>query len=331
MKLVILSTLAAHAYSQSLTASCDNDNLVLDIPYPDERTAKLLYLQAGNCDETNYNGDFNYDSTRGVAVVTIPITACGMENPTYSTPLIPRAGGLYRPQANVTFGEKIGDFDVIFRNMNIAAECGVQTSYKATFEYNNIQSADKDGCVEIDGVCVFDAYEQNVVLEIKEYTDDTFTTEVNPDGSDRADLAGETIYLSLRQTQMPAGYKFAVSECVIIDANNDTFTMLSPETGSCDLAGVGLTAEYNNQENFDFSHILFMLNTVGQPDGVSSFRLECTAEICAENDPNSKCNTDMLPCSQNSLQEKIDYMCPGFCDGPSDVCTIGTDDVPLCN
>ena len=35
-----------------VTSSCDDTNLIVNIPHPDKNTANLLHLQAGNCDET---------------------------------------------------------------------------------------------------------------------------------------------------------------------------------------------------------------------------------------------------------------------------------------
>ena len=132
------------------------EELVIKIPYPDERTAQLLSLDAGDCNITNYGGSTTWAA--GVATINIPIEACNMKDELYSTPVATRNGGLYRPTATVTFGQRIGDMEVIFRRLPIAAECGTRTSYTVGFNYNNVTSVDTDDCTIVDGVCVFPAY-----------------------------------------------------------------------------------------------------------------------------------------------------------------------------
>ena len=45
--------------------------------------------------------------------------------------------------------------DIVFRNMIISAECGIKTTYKVGYNYSEIASADKEGCHEVDGVCIW--------------------------------------------------------------------------------------------------------------------------------------------------------------------------------
>ena len=63
MKLgVVAASLLASVNSQTptpkLSADCVTENsieqLVIDVPYPNSRTANLLHLVAGNCDVTSY-------------------------------------------------------------------------------------------------------------------------------------------------------------------------------------------------------------------------------------------------------------------------------------
>jgi len=163
MKLALIAaSIAATANSQALKvgATCVTtgvtENLVLEIPYPDERTAKLLSLEAGDCDATNYGGSLTWAA--GIATVKIPIDSCNMRGELYGTPVVARSYGLYRPTATVTFGQRVGEMDVIFRSLPIAAECGKKTSYTVEFNYNNVTAADTEDCTIIDGVCVFPAY-----------------------------------------------------------------------------------------------------------------------------------------------------------------------------
>ena len=309
MKLAILSlsTLASQAFSQALSSKCDDSgNLVLDIPYPDTApTPKLLRYTAGDCTEADEVHRFEYDETRKVAVITIPKAECEISSDDldhHSTPLTYRSGGgLYLPTAEIVLGDRINNMDIIFRSMKIAAECGQRTSYTVKFDYKDISATDNEDCVIVDGACVFPAYEDNIVLAIKEYTSDAFDTEVTE--LNRAKIAGENIYLSMRAVTIDAGLHFAVKKCEVISSTGDRFTLLHPgatldtpaTTATCSLDGVGLSAAYDQAGNFNFQHVLFMLNEAGI-DGVSSFSLECTAEICDESEVGSKCKTAATVC-----------------------------------
>jgi len=305
MKLAILSisALAGQAFSQALSSSCDADGqLVLEIPYPDTApTPKLIGLTAGTCDVNSGNHRFEYDTAKKVAVVTIDKEDCSITSADldhHSTPYTYRTGGLYLPTAEITLGDTIQfgatSQEIIFRKMKIAAECGMRTSYTVSFNYTDISATDNEDCKIVDGACVFPAYEDNTVLTIKEYTSDAFDTEVTEEN--RAKIAGNQIFLSMRAETIDAGYEFAVTKCEVVSPTGDRFEILNPggsfetpaTTATCSLDGVGLTAAYDNG-NFNFQHVLFMLNE-GGVTGTSSFSLECTAEICAESESGSKCN-----------------------------------------
>ena len=51
-------------YKSTLYSTCSNDNLLVHIPYPDEPSAKILSLEAGNCTEEIFDNGatLNYDS-----------------------------------------------------------------------------------------------------------------------------------------------------------------------------------------------------------------------------------------------------------------------------
>ena len=61
-----------------VTSSCDDNNFIVNIPHPDKNTANLLHLHAGNCDETNYGGEYFYDSDSNNFVIKIPIDNCDL-------------------------------------------------------------------------------------------------------------------------------------------------------------------------------------------------------------------------------------------------------------
>jgi len=337
MKLAfIAASIAATANIQALElgATCQTgtrpdgtdavENLVIKIPYPDERTAKLLSLEAGDCDVNNYGGSMTWAA--GVATLLIPIDACAMRGELYGTPVVARSYGLYRPTATVTFGHKMGDVDVVFRTLPIAAECGKKTSYTVEFNYNNVTSADTEGCTIVDGVCVFPAYGDDAKFEIKEYTDDNFNVEVNE--NTRARMAGNPIHLSMRVTGLADEAKFAVTSCKIVDGDKE-LVLLNPgaeSNPSCELNEIGLSAKYelsNGDFVFNFQHILFLLRKT-QQESTSTFSLQCSVEICEKTDASSKCNQAAAVCSGSAV-EKQSYMCSGLC-GNSDECSVDVSD-----
>jgi len=330
MKLVALGLLALSANTNAkLGSSCSDDgNLVIDIPYPDERTATLLFLEAGSCNQDTYGGSFVYDAVTKHAKVTIPIEACGLKGALYDTPVTTRS--YYQAMANVTFGTKVGETNLVFRSMLVAAECGKRTSYTVGFEYVDIASKDNEGCVIVDGACVFPAYEDNIELEIQEFTDHLYTTRVTEET--RAKLAGKPIYLSLKATTIDDDYKFAVMDCSIVDGTPDTegykkFPVMNAGVltdANCGIDGINFGAAYHGTSgSFNFQHTLFLFRT----EDVSSFKLTCTVEICLKSDKSSKCNRAASVCMDNDGDKK-NYMCGvEVCD--TNVCSIENNE-PKC-
>ena len=298
----IVACLVLTTNSSTLNGKCEGDNsapnLVVEIPHPDAKSAKLLHLKAGKCDEISFKefgGGSVFNEFKNIVEVTIPIVACGMRESVYH--------GLYQATANVTLGTHWNGQKFVFRNVIVTAECGVKTTYHVNFDYQNIttQQSDQD-CQLIDGSCIFPSYDEIVELEIKEYTDSGFNTEVTTEN--RLSIAGQQIYLSMRAVSINENNKFAVTECSILTSDGSRIILFAPgaETSpTCKLDSIGLVASYDGN-NFNFQHILFQLNDAGY----SSYKLECTAEICKRNDPVSKCNQAVLPCILNNHSENAD-------------------------
>ena len=63
-----------------LASKCTDDNfLEVDIPYPNKRTAKILHMKSGICDQDNYalkGGEFEYDENSSIARMRLPIDQC---------------------------------------------------------------------------------------------------------------------------------------------------------------------------------------------------------------------------------------------------------------
>ena len=157
------------ANASKLDGRCEGDNespnFIVEIPHPDEKTASLLYLHAGTCDQTSFEqfgGSLVYNDSSLTVEITIPVVACGIREVDF---------GVYQAKANVTLGANINGLEIVFKNVLVRAECGVKTTYQVGYEYQGITTADDENqdCQKIDGTCVFPSYDDNVVLEIKEY------------------------------------------------------------------------------------------------------------------------------------------------------------------
>ena len=120
------------------------------------------------------------------------------------------------------------------------------------------------------------------------------------------------MYLSMRATELRDSYTFAVTQCSVITDDETRIMLMNPgldvtENGnedllpSCGLDAIGLQGGYNGP-NFNFQHILFHLNGADE-NGMSSFKLDCTAEICDKDDVDSICRRSKLPCMRNSLHK----------------------------
>ena len=189
--LAIIVCLISTMNSNKLNSECKGDSsaplLVVEIPHSDSKSANLLHFQAGNCDETSFEefgGTFVFNEVESIVELTIPIVPCGIRES--------RDFGLYHATANVTLGASLNGLDIVFQNVYVIAECGVQTTYQVGFEYQNIETHEQNqDCQKIDGNCVYPSFDDNTVLEIKEYTDNNFTTEVVPET--RAKIAGGII------------------------------------------------------------------------------------------------------------------------------------------
>ena len=214
--------------SSKLNSECKGDssspNFVIEIPHPDEKTANLLHLHSGSCDQTNFKqfgGSSVYHVDSSTIEITIPILACDLKNSVYGFPVTSKPGsmdndfGLYMPKANITIGNMLNGREIVFKNVLVTAECGVKTTYRVGFEYIEVTTAEgPDNCQKIDGKCVFPSFDESVVFEIKEYTDNNFLTKVTSEN--RAKIAGQPVYFSLRATSINDDYKFAVTDCSVV-------------------------------------------------------------------------------------------------------------------
>ena len=291
---------------QQLSSKCESGNLVIEIPSSNQNLAQLLHLEAGSCDQNNYGGSIDNIANTSTTKITVPIDACNLRVPLNGASA---NFGLYRATANITLGAVMNGVEIVFKNTVISAECGVQTSYSVTFNYDDIESTTEE-CEEIiDGACVYPSHEEDISFSITEYTDNNFDVVVNEET--RAKLAGENIFLSVRASYpdslVPQNYKFAVTECSIRDSKGNRYLFINPgaesEDASCDLNAIGLVAGYNG-EYFNFQHALFLFSTV---EKTSSYVLGCSVEVCDKTDAGSQCNKAALPCMKTDTDSEATW------------------------
>ena len=145
---VVFSILTVN--SKELSSRCEGDssspNLVIEIPHSDEKTANLLHLHAGSCDQTNFEqfgGSLVYNFGASTVEIAIPILECDLKNSVHSLPMTSESGSLnnlgsYMPKANITLGNMLNGREIVFKNVLATAECGVKTTYHVGFEYSEV-------------------------------------------------------------------------------------------------------------------------------------------------------------------------------------------------
>ena len=160
------------------------------------------------------------------------------------------------------------------------AECGKKTRYVVNYGYKEAVKSDVDlNCTEsekIDGSCFSSTYADDVVFSIKEFTDGTYQQEA--DNSTMQTIAGKKIYLSMRTEENYPGYKFAINKCLIVDLDGQQFDLINPasiENPTCEYNSLSFQGSYDDQLNFNFEHVLFILGSQQDQDE-NRFFLECT-------------------------------------------------------
>ena len=119
--------------------------------------------------------------------------------------------------------------------------------------------------------------------------------------------------------------KFAVKDCYIVK-ENDRFLLVDTSAGICTKPELEFSAHYDNSLNFNFQHILFVLNSRSKAD---SYKLECNTIICDKTDADSDCNKSAVSC-MNNQSDKKSYLCDGYCDTENNLQCQIIDDLPVC-
>ena len=233
----------------SLSTYCENDNLVVKIPYSDENLSDLLSLKAGECDETNYNGTSVFYESLSLIEILIPIKSCKLDkNSRYGSPRLKRTKrslGLYQASATISIGKKFeNDLVISMKTIEVVAECGKKTSFDINYKYTGEYDLNPDKIDHETGI-LSPSYEDDVVLKIEEYTNSSYTEKVV---NQTKYVAGDNIFLSMSAENIYDGYKFAVLKCYIIDPNNNEFLLINPSADlnpTCELPGIDFTATYD--------------------------------------------------------------------------------------
>ena len=117
----ILIYFTPHVFSSVFDADCsDDENLVLNIPYPPEVHNEILNFSAGSCtsnwEEVKQNGGSKiYDQQNQRLVVTFPIEFCNLKTDLYDEP-VPSRMGIYRNKLKLEFGTTESLKKNIFKN-----------------------------------------------------------------------------------------------------------------------------------------------------------------------------------------------------------------------
>jgi len=122
------------------SSSCDeNGQLVIKIPYSNEKISELLNFNAGSCSgsgESSENHLYHFDSDTNQVVLSVDIEACGLSQILTDQPQLTRTSGSYfMATANVSIGAVLNGHEMSFYNEVVGAECGYQKEYTVEFNY----------------------------------------------------------------------------------------------------------------------------------------------------------------------------------------------------
>ena len=137
---VLPCILSQEQEASEYSSSCnDNGQLVIRIPYSNEKISDLLNFNAGTCSgsgESSENHLYRFDGDTNHVVLSVDIEACGLSQILTDQPQLTRTFGSYfMATANVSIGAVLDGHEVSFYNEVVGAECGYQKEYTIEFDY----------------------------------------------------------------------------------------------------------------------------------------------------------------------------------------------------
>ena len=113
------------------STSCnDNRQLVIRIPYSNEKASDLLHFNAGNCSgsgEFSENHLYHFDRDTKHVVLSVDIEACGLSQILKEeSQLTGTTGNYFMATADVSIGAVLNGHEMSFYNGVVGAECGYQ-------------------------------------------------------------------------------------------------------------------------------------------------------------------------------------------------------------
>ena len=135
LPLILSQEQEASEYSSSCN---DNGQLVIKIPYHNEKVSELLHFNAGICSgsgESSENHLYHFDGNTNHVVLSVDIEACGLSQILTDQPQLTRTTGNYfMATANVSIGAVLNGHDISFYSEVVGAECGYQKEYTIEFD-----------------------------------------------------------------------------------------------------------------------------------------------------------------------------------------------------
>lgn len=189
--------------SSEIYSFCDETEIIINVPFPGDKTAELVDLVTGSC-EQNSDGirttQYHENSTFSL-VIQMDSCDLGKTEKTYESPISKRSKrstGLFQVKIDFLLAEQlINGMLAEIKNYSMIAECGKKIDdFEVKFDFSDVKTELED----CDGPCVIPGYDNDVKFAVEEYTDNSYSSLVEP-GNERR-ISGEYVYLSIKATEI---------------------------------------------------------------------------------------------------------------------------------
>lgn len=338
MMLRALPLLAPFAYA-GYESYCEQNDLIIKIPYTNEKTSDLLNFSSGSCTSSGASSlvhSYSYNATAQQAVLSVKIDECNLDDGASNED--DGQGGersSFSALANITLGANDNGQDLVFYNALLGAQCGETTDYTVTFTYASDIDVSGDVECEVDenGNCIIPAYNR-YTFAITEYESNAYLTPVTEET--RQNVANEPIYLKLHSDDLPGHKKFAIKRCYVHhDDNANSYELFNPSTETCSNDFIDLQFEYDiaysNGELKTEARIQHQLFLLGQGNSDQTYYLSCEIKVCDRNDASSECNA-WTNCLDDA--NALEYICDSNTCADGEDCAVtveGDNNVASCS
>jgi len=284
MKIIIpmaAGLLGVHASITSLSNVCDWDGYVTTKwTFTPGSGDQLLDILAGKCSSSEYapTTETNPEDDTATDYTFRYKAADCFEDPDHYSE---NSNGLPPDSlVNIRADNWIGDHEMLLRSHTIISRCEFKSSYKAVFDFGNIDLKSEDNGNVIDT--------GSLGFGLQVYKDDTRETEFTDDF-----FSGEMAYAKIRiiSGSLPSGGSYAPSKCVFTEETEGETYQLFPYEDTCGGSyGDNLSFAINYDSASDSWHFQYRLFLFSKTATDTRYKLECDIDLCkagfdADNNP----------------------------------------------